>query len=126
MISVCWPVQMKEEIHYMNNLNPGKIVAIFPVPEPKNTIIIDVFAGEAVGADSHGIPRFVNAGYIQPDKIGAISKFRSGIGHDCLWIYPRVARIAGAWRTNTPLSMHSDEEGGLGGEVRCSERLRPG
>ncbi len=32
--------------------------------------------------DKYGIPQFVNFNYIELDKIGKISKFRSGIGHD--------------------------------------------
>ena len=31
---------------------------------------------------SHGIPRFVSNDYIQLERIGRISRFRSGIGHD--------------------------------------------
>ncbi len=42
----------------------------------------ELFGCETYDVDATGIPRFVNADYIELDKIGAISKFRSGVGHD--------------------------------------------
>jgi len=42
----------------------------------------DAGGGETYDIQAKGIPRFVSVDYIQPEKIGRISRFRSGIGHD--------------------------------------------
>jgi hypothetical protein len=38
--------------------------------------------GDTYDISSYGIPRFVSNDYIQLERIGRISRFRSGIGHD--------------------------------------------
>lgn len=41
-----------------------------------------VFGCDTYDVDTKGIPAFVNANYIDLNKIGAITRFRSGVGHD--------------------------------------------
>lgn len=41
-----------------------------------------VFGCDTYDIDAKGIPTFVNANYIELNKIGAITRFRSGVGHD--------------------------------------------
>lgn len=42
----------------------------------------DSFLGEPYDVDSNGIPAFVTSDYIDLEKIGRISRLRSGTGHD--------------------------------------------
>ncbi|HEX4935509.1 MAG TPA: hypothetical protein VFV33_20150 [Gemmatimonadaceae bacterium] len=50
--------------------------------DPKSPAAVDPFGDPPWDLAANGIPRFVGVDYIELGKIGRISKFRSGIGHD--------------------------------------------
>jgi hypothetical protein len=62
---------------------------------------------ETYDLNSNGIPRFVQADYIELAKIGQISRFRSGVGHeysDAIEFCRSMQRISKEARDGDPLT----------------------